>query len=504
MNTRIAKNTLMLYMRMFLTVIVGLYTSRVILNTLGFSDYGIYNVVGGMVSMLAFLNVGLAGASQRFISFSLGKGDTNELKKVFCTSVITHVTLALIVAIILESVGLWFLNCKMNIPADRMSAANWVFQFSILTMMVSIMSVPYNSCIIAHEKMSTFAYIGIFETLAKLSIAFCIAYTSCDKLILYSLLLVLLQVLIRLIYSIYCRRHFEECIFRYRFDKKLFREMFSFAGWSCIGNMGFTLKDQCSNVILNLFYGTTVNAARGIATQVNAIVSQFASNFTMAMNPQIVKSYAAGNISESRKLSYEGSKYAFYLLSCISIPIIINIQYILKFWLGNVPEYTNEFVIIIILCSIIYSLTHTISTSILATGKVKTFQTLLAFILLMELPLSYVIILMGIKPYYALIPGIFTNFATLVMRIILLHKMIPEYSLKDYLYRIVLRCLIVLGIGFTCSICIRGLFGENIFAVITSSGLSFIMVCIIIYTIGLTTNERYKILSIIKKKIKKG
>lgn len=501
MNRKIAKNTLMLYMRMFLTLIVGLYTSRVILNSLGFSDYGIYNVVGGVVSMLAFLNVGMAGASQRFISFSLGKGDIKDLRNVFCTSVITHISLAFLIAVILETIGLWFLNYKMNIPSNRIFAANCVFQFSILTLVASVISVPYNSCIIAHEKMSAFAYISIFETIAKLCIAFFISGTSFDKLIFYSFLLLTLQVIIRFIYGAYCKRNFEECVFKYTFDKVLFKKMFSFAGWGCIGNMGFSLKDQGSNVLLNLFFGTTVNAARGIATQVNGIVSQFASNFTMAMNPQITKTYASGNIVESQKLAYEGSKYAFYLLSLISIPLLINIQYVLRFWLGKVPPYTDKFVIIIILCSIVYSLTHTISTSILATGKVKVFQSLLAFILLLELPIAYVILLFGGKPYYALLPAIFTNFASLIMRIVLLHRMIPEYNLRDYFYHIVLRCMFVLITSLGLSCLFRLYFDSTLLSVCLTSSISFVLVFVIIYVIGLNSTERIKINEIIKKKL---
>lgn len=503
MNNKIAKNTLLLYLRMFFTLVVGLYTSRVVLNSLGFSDYGIYNVVGGIVTMLTFFNAGMASASQIFISYSLGKGDLKELKNVFCTSVITHISIALLVAIILESIGIWFLNCKMNIPLDRMFAANCVFQLSILTLIVSIISVPYNSCIIAHEKMGTFAYISIFETMSKLFIAYVITFSYWDKLVLYASLLAILQIIIRFIYTFYCKNKFKECSFAYKFDRKLFREMFAFAGWGSIGNMGFSLKDQGSNIILNLFFGTTINAARGIATQVNGIVNQFASNFTMAMNPQITKSYAAGDIQESIKLANEGSKFAFFLLSCISIPLILNIDYILKLWLGKVPNYTSEFVVIIVLCSVIYSLTHTLSTSILSTGKVKWFQSFLAIILLAELPISYMILFWGGKPYYALIPALFTNFASLILRLIILHKLIPQYNIMEYVSHILIRCLVVFCFSLGISYVLLKQLPDGILYVVLSFVGSFVIVVASIYTLGLTKVEKNKLLSVVKNKIVK-
>ena len=298
-NKRIAKNTLLLYFRMVLIIIVGLYTSRVVLNTLGVSDYGIYNVVGGIVSMLAFLNSAMVAASQRFISFELGTDDSERLKKVFCTSVSIHIVLALIIFLIAETLGLWFVNTHLNIPAERMGAANWVYQCSILTLMLTVVSVPYNSCIVAHEHMKAFAYVSILEAVLKLLVVYLLLVGAVDKLVLYAILVAAVAFVIRIIYGIYCKRHFEECTYRFVLDRKLFKEMFAFAGWSIIGNLGFSMKDQGSNIILNLFFGTAVNAARGIAMQVNGIISNFSNNFTMALNPQITKQYAAGGTKAS-------------------------------------------------------------------------------------------------------------------------------------------------------------------------------------------------------------
>lgn len=506
-NKTIAKNTIFLYLRMILLLAINLFTSRVVLQALGFSDYGIYNVVGGVVTMLTFLNTGMAGASQRFISYELGKGNLNSLKNTFCTSVITHLAIALIVIVIMETIGICFLNYKLNIPDSRIFAANWVFQCSLVTFVLSVTSVPYNSCIIAHEKMSTFAYISIFEAMAKLVIVYALYLTSLDKLIVYSSLMAITQGIVRTIYILYCKRHFEECIFHYNLDKKLFKEMFSFAGWSCIGNMGFSTKDQLSNILLNLFFGTIVNAARGIAGQVNSVINSFASNFTMAMNPQIVKLYAAEDYVKSRDLAYAGSKYAFFLLTMIAVPFLINENYLLHLWLGQVPPYTDIFVLIIVMCSLIYSLTHTISTAIAATGKIKWLQILLATILLSEIPIAYIILKNGGKPYQALLPSLFTTSFTVIMRICLLKKLLPDYySVGYYLKNIVLRCFLIFGIVAVPSWYIRSLFKESFLCFIMTSMISFIIILIVIYFLGLTANEKVvvkdKAVTFIKNKFK--
>lgn len=493
---------------MILLLAINLYTSRIVLKILGFDDYGIYNVVGGVVSMLAFLNIGMAGASQRFISFDLGKGNLKALKNTFCTTVLTHAAIALIVIIIMETIGLWFLNYKLNIPHDRMFAANWVFQCSLLTFALSVTSVPYNSCIIAHEKMGAFAYISIFEAMAKLAILFALYVIPLDKLIIYSSLMAVTQAIVRLVYIIYCKHQFEECTFHYSFDKILFKKMFAFAGWGCIGNMGFSTKDQGSNILLNLFFGTTVNAARGLAGQINGVINSFASNFTMAMNPQIIKLYAAGEYEKSRDLAFAGSKYAFFLLTMIAIPFLINEHYLLRLWLVDVPPYTDFFVLIIVLCSLIYSLTHTISTAISATGNVKWFQILLALILLSELPISYIILKFGGNPYQAMLPSLLTTFGTVVMRICLINKLLPNYySIKLYFKNIVFRCFLVFLVGAAFSWYIRTLFNDTFLTFLITCVVSETIVITAIYSIGLTRHEKNivkdKICSVIHNKLNK-
>ena len=295
-SKRIAKNTLLLYIRMLFAIIVGLYTSRVVLQTLGVDDYGIYSVVGGIVAMLAFLNSAMTAASQRFISFELGTQNYQRLKEVFSTSINIHLAIAGIILVIAETIGLWFLNTHMNIATDRMTAANWVYQCSVLTFVMTVVSVPYNACIVAHERMKAFAYISIVEVVLKLVIVYLLLILSADKLISYAILVLGVSLVVRIIYGVYCKRNFEECTYHFSFNKKLFKEMFAFASWSIIGNLGFSLKDQGSNIVLNIFCGTAINAARGVALQVNGIISNFSNNFIMALNPQIIKHYAAGNI----------------------------------------------------------------------------------------------------------------------------------------------------------------------------------------------------------------
>lgn len=497
-NKRIAKNTVLLYLRMLLTIVVGLYTSRVVLNTLGVSDYGVYNVVGGIVAMLSFLNSALTAASQRFISFELGRGDKDKLKTIFCTSVTIHAILAIIIFIIAETVGLWFVNTHLNIEPARMTAANWVYQCSILTFMLTIVSVPYNSCIVAHEHMNAFAYVSILEVILKLLIVYLLLVINYDKLITYGILVLCVAFIIRLIYGLYCKKHFEECTYHFTFDKTLFKEMFSFAGWSVVGNLGFSFKDQVANVILNIFFGTVVNAARGVALQVNGIISGFSSNFIMALNPQITKQYATGNTQNSMNLVYAGCRYSFYLLALVSIPIIINMDYILKLWLYKVPEYTSEFLRLALVAALINSIAQPLVTALQATGKIKVFQISICIVMLLELPLSYMILYFGGKPYMAMYPTILVTFIGLFTRFIILKKLVPTYKLTYFTFIIVVKNIIIGIICYIISTFIHNMFNTTLIGVIINSLISCIITFIIIYLLGISNKER----EAINKKIK--
>ena len=494
-NKRIAKNTLMLYFRMFITTIVGLYTSRVVLNTLGVTDYGIYNVVGGIISMAAFLNSAMVASSQRFLSFELGKCDKERLKRVFCTSINIHAAICLIAFLLAETIGLWFVNAKLVIPAERMIAANWVYQASILTFMINVMSVPYNSAIVAHEKMSAFAYISILDVILKLLIVYMLLVIPFDKLIIYSILMICVTILIRLCYTIYCKRKFEECTYHLIIDKLLFCEMFSFAGWSIIGNLGFSFKNQLSNIILNLFFGPTVNAARGVAMQVSAHVKTFAHSFTMALNPQITKQYAAGNIDASRQLVYAGSRYTFYLLMLISIPVMINIDYILYLWLGIVPEFTSQFVVFTIITSLIYAMSECVTKAIQATGRIKWFQIGVSIIMLSELPIAWALLELGYPPYSVMWPSLFTYSIALMYRFWLINRYVEGYSLVEYFMQVVLRCIFVFVLSYLLCHMLSLLFKPSFIDFIISSILYVVVIGLTIFVLGIGRYERNLLVS---------
>lgn len=496
-NKRIAKNTFLLYVRMILVMIISLYTSRVVLSTLGVSDFGIYNVVGGLVSTLTFLNSALAASSQRFISYELGRGNKHLLNKVFSTSVSVHAILAIISVILFESVGLWFLNTKMNIEPARMYAANWVFHCSVLSFAISVLNVPYNASIVAHEKMGVYAYISIIEALLKLLIVYLLLIADYDKLIVYSVLQLAVSYIIRLCYVTYCKRKFVECKYKFVFEKPLFKRMFSFAGWSVVGNIGFSLKDPLSNIILNLFFGTIINAARGIAVQVNGIIYSFATNFGMAMNPQIVKRYASGDIEGSIDLVYAGARFSFYLITIISIPIIVNIDFILKMWLGEVPEYTNIFVVLTVLSSLVYCLSGTSSTAVQATGDIKWFSIGVCVILILELPIAYLLLYLGYPPYAAMIPSIFTNLLALLFRFNILKGLVSNYSWRYFIFTVVIRSFITFFIAVSICMFLKQKFSDGIFSSLSLIVCCFIISCFTVLLVGINKQER----NLIKNKV---
>lgn len=489
-SKRIAKNTLLLYFRMFITMAVGLYTSRVVLNVLGISDYGIYNVVGGIITMGSFLNAAMAQASQRYLSFEMGRGDANRLNRVFCTSLNIHLVICFVAVVVGETIGLWFINTQLNIPENRMIAANWVYQASVLTFVIGVMSVPYNSTIVAHERLSAFAYISVLEVVMKLAIVYMLLIIQFDKLIVYSILMVLVSIGIRLCYTVYCQKHFQECSYHFVYDKKLTCEMFSFAGWSVFGNVGFSFKDQISNIILNIFFGTAVNAARGIGIHVTTLINTFATNFTMALNPQITKQYATGQLEESRKLVYAGCRYSFYLLSLASIPLIINIDYVLRLWLVVVPEYTSQFVVLALLTSLLYTFSGSVTTAIQATGRVKWFQIGICLIMLSELPIAWLLLKKGFPPYSVMWPTIVTYMIALFFRFWLLKRYVLGYDYWDYMVGVVLRSILIFCICiFLCYIVCSSL-NDNFLNFILSSLVCVILTSTIVFFLGVNASER--------------
>ena len=411
-------------------MIISLYTSRIVLNALGVEDFGIYNVAGGVVAMFSILSGSLSAAISRFITYELGKNNILKLKVIFSSAITIQIGLGIVIVFFAETIGIWFLNTQMNIPIERMVAANWVLQFSIITFIINLISVPYNAVIIAHEKMSAFAYISIFEAIGKLLIAYLITISPIDKLIFYAILMCVVAIAIRLLYGYYCKRHFDECRFHFIWNKQIFQQIFSFAGWNFIGASSAVLRDHGGNIIINLFCGPTVNAARGIAFQVNNAIQGFVSNFMTALNPQITKSYAVKNYTYMMTLIFQGARLSFYMLLLLSLPIIINTHYLLTLWLNTVPEHTVLFVRLVLIFAMSESISGPLITAMLATGNIRNYQIIVGGLQMLNLPISYILLSLGAIPETVLIVAVLISQCCLMARLYMLKKMI-KLKIKD-------------------------------------------------------------------------
>ncbi len=505
-NKRIAKNTILLYVRMFFVMCIQLYTSRVVLQALGVEDYGIYNVVGGIVTMFAFLNAAMNSSTQRYITFYLGKGDKNELQEVFSNCMFIHAMLAVVIIVLSETVGLWFIYNKMVIPAERMDAAFWVFQMSIITTVVLIFSTPYNATIIAYEKMSAFAYISIFEVILKLLTAFILLFSKWDNLVLYAVLTVIAQLIVRFIYVYYCNRHFTITKIVYKFNKQLFRSMTSFIGWNVWGGLSNVLYGQGLNILLNMFFGPVINAARGIAVQVQGVVQQFAFNLQTAINPQITKSYAIGELKSMRDLVYRCSRYTFFLLLIISLPIFLETSLLLHLWLTTVPERTVSFTRIMLCIIMVDSVAAPLMTSSAATGNVKLYQTVIGGTMLLIVPVSYLFLKLGYNPSVVFFVHLAFCLITFILRLIIVRPMI-QLSIREYIKVALWPCfksgLLAVIIPTVLYMLLPSTLTNGVLVLLSSIIFSIIAV----YLLGITHNERafinqkiYLVFSLIKKK----
>ena len=501
-NKRIAKNTLFLYLRMLITLVVSLYTSRVVLNTLGVEDYGIYNVVGGIVVILGFLNNAMTGATQRFLNVELGRNNKIRLQRVFYTSLVIHALVAVVILFIAETIGLWYLNTCMNIAANRMVAANWVFQFSVAAFMINILSVPYNATIIAHEKMSAFAYISILEVVLKLLIVYLLVLSPLDKLIFYAFLLFVVGVLLRLIYGIYCKWNFEECTIRgVHMDKPMMKEMLSFSSWTIFGNLGYIAHTQGIALVINYFFGVTVNAASGIANQVNGVVKNFVGNFLTALNPQIVKTYASGQYEEMHKLLIRGCQIAFYMVAFFVIPLTVEAPVILRLWLKIVPDYTIVFVRMVLLITLFDSYSNILATAKGATGDIKKYQITLTIIGLFHLPFAILFFWLGYPPQYAMYVYLFLIVLLQVVRIQFVCKSIG-LRLGYFYKEVIAKCLLVLILGSIVPLLLHICTPENVLSSIVTCLVGNVIYSFMVIQFGFSRQDRDKILQLIIKKIK--
>lgn len=500
-NKRIAKNTIFLYIRMLITMLVSLYTSRIVLATLGIQDYGIYGVVGGIVTMFSVLNNAMANGTQRFLSYELGRGQNSQIKKVFSMSIRIHFLIAIIILVLAETIGLWFFYEKMVIPTERMYAAFWVYQLSIIATMIMIISVPYNALIIAHEKMSAFAYVSIYETLAKLAIVYLLLLTEYDKLILYAILILSVQISVRIIYGYYCKKHFPESSYCKIKDKQLFHEMLSFAGWNFWGNLAAMAFTQGINILLNMFFGPVVNAARSVAVQVQNVVITFSSNFQMALNPQITKSYASDNLEHMHTLIFRSSKFTYFLLFIISLPIYLKIDYILSLWLKEVPQYTSVFLRFMLCISIVDAVANPIMVAASATGKIKKYQTCVGLTLLSIVPISYIFLKLGAPPFSVFVVHLTVGLIAFMVRLFIVRPII-SLSIRRYIHQVITPVLLFTIIALILPLGYNFYLAKNNFLslvlLIGISCLSSLSVgCLLLFT----KSERNFLFSFIKKGI---
>lgn len=499
-NKRIAKNTVFMSLRMVVVLLITLYTSRVILDVLGVVDYGIYNVVAGFVTMFTFLNTSLSNGIQRFYNFELGRNGVDGAKKVFNTAFLIQILLAVIIIIPTEFIGIWYLHNKMVFPIDRMFAAEFVFQFAMLTFVMHIIQVPFTAAVMAHERMDFYALISVINAVLTLVATFLISAINEDGLILYGLFIFVISVFSLICYCLFCRKCFTEIRFEGKSDKSLFKSMLSFSGWNVFGTMGQMLKDQGVNLVLNLFFGPIVNAARGIANQVNGALQSFVSNITIPVRPQIVQSYSQNNIERSLSLTYTISKLSCFVLLLMSMPIVFEIDFILKLWLGNnIPEHTSVFVVIIILNAFILNLNSAISGLVHATGKMRTYQLSGGSISIISILIVYFVLLSGGKPESALMTLVFMDIIRQIFAVLILKNLVQEFSLKQYLKKVIGPVLIVMLICPILPLTFFLYIDESFMRFIAISFISILSTFCCIYLLGLNKDEKLMVTQLIRK-----
>lgn len=497
-NKRIAKNTLYLYLRMLFVMGISLYTVRAILDILGVVDYGIYNVVGGVVAMFTFMNRTLSTSSQRYFSIELARGDMERLNKWFCLNITSFMMIGLIIAFFLETVGLWFLNTQMTIPDERMTAANVVYQLSIISFLFQIVSVPYLALIVAHEKMNVFAYVGIFEALGRLAIVFILMVLTYDKLIIYGLLILLLSISVSMSYILYCRKHFSESKYRWYWDMAEVKELLGFSGWHFLGTFSTTCRSQGINILLNMFFNPAVNAARAVAFQVNGAIMQLSTNFFTAIKPQIYKSYANQEFQDLFRLMMRGTIISAFLISVVAFPIIADTPFILGLWLKEVPDYAVVFTKLVLINGLIDGADGPLVAAALATGKIRKYMLIVTTLILANIPVSFVALEMGCEPTITMVISVCISLISLIVRGWLLKQMMG-FPFNQYLvliFKLTLVTIItLLGIKFTIynQITNIGLF--------VLMGVGLLIVLTLLYVCIIDKRDRSFILQFAKKKL---
>lgn len=488
-NKRIAKNTLMLYARMLFIMAISFLTSRVVLDALGVDDYGVWSVVSGVMTMFSLFTTSLSTAISRFITFKLGKGDSQELKKVFSISFTAIMALVLLVVVLAETIGVWFLNTQMNIPAARMEAANWVLQGFIVSFSVGLLISPYCAVIIARERMKVFAYVGMIEIVLKLLIVYSLYLSPFDRLKTYAVMSLLVSAFVWFTYHLYCKKHFQECAYRFVYDKGLLKGILGFAGWNFMGSGTYLLNTQGVNILMNIFFGVGVNAARGIASQVDGIVQSFATNFTTAMNPQIIKSYAANDLDYMHNLVCRGAKYSYFLMFFFALPLVLEAHEALSIWLVTVPDHAVMFVRLTLISSLTVVVANTMVTAQLATGDIKRYQITMSSIAIWILPLTYILFKNGLPPETSYLVYFLIYFLLIFVRLYLLRNII-SLSFRKYIKEVLLRMGLVSGCSCIIPCLVHFNMQESFLRLFTVCVVSMASSLLFMYLLGLEKGER--------------
>lgn len=500
-NKRIAKNTAWLYIRMLVSMSVLLYTSRVILQTLGVEDYGIYNIVGGVVAMFSFISATMAGATSRFLTYELGKSNQEKLIETFSSSFWVHVIIGVIVAVLVETIGLWFLNNKMLIPENRVIAAHVVFQISILSTFVSITQVPYNAVLIAHEKMDVYAYVEMANVFLKLAILYLLVILNYDKLILYGLLMFVVSFGIAMFYRYYGHSHYAECKIKAKWSPEIVKPMLAFSGWDLYGNMSVTARTQGVSMLLNVFFGPVMNAAAGIATSVQGAVAAFASNIATAVRPQIIKNYAQGNYAAMSSLINNACRCIFWIMALLVIPICTEIDYILSLWLDVVPQWTSVFCILTLWFSVFSNMSFIVVTGVHAYGNIIRPSLINGTLYLLVIPISYVVFQLGGDAWVSYLVNCMAVIIGLMSNVYTLHMYVPCFSVKTFVSRVLSRCMLLVLIGIGISVTITATMAEGFLRLMITGICSTIIIGGYGWFLMLSKNFRAVIVNQIKKKV---
>ncbi len=499
-NKRILKNTLMLYVRMILVMGITLFTSRVILENLGVEDYGIYNVVGGVIVMMSFFNSTLSSTCQRYFSSDLGLEDNVKLNRDFCLTMSLYLCFILLVLIVGETVGLWFVNNKLVIPDNRMFAANYVYQISLLTFIASSISIPYNALVVSHEHMSFYAYLSVIECFIKLAIAFLLAYYSGDRLIYYAFLMFVTSLLVTVLYYLFCKKKYRYIRFKFIWDKNEIKEISSYSGWHLIGAISVLVRNQGVNILLNTFFNPAINAARAISFQVLTATDSLNSNFFTAVKPQIYKSYSSNDMMGMHKLIKHSSVICFFLISVLAIPLVTNTDFVLNIWLKNVPEHTVLFTQLVLINAIIESINGPSIAAALATGTIRKFEIITGFLMLLNLPISWVLLKMGFEPEITMVVSIVIAIVTVIIRAYIIEDLI-KYRAKDYFIKVVLPIVIISIIVLFTTYYLSGTMLEGWVRLLITILYSTVLLVILTFFMCFSKSERLGMINLVKSRI---